>query len=63
MRNIEHFRKYTLGGLGVYGVEGDYDIQGVWLWRGTEVPEEWKEHPSYESFTFTKLDPKDPAHQ
>lgn len=35
----------------------------MWLWRGTEIPEEWKEHPSYDYFTFTKLDAKDPASQ
>ena len=28
----------------------------MWLWRGTEIPEEMKEHQSYESYKFTKLD-------
>lgn len=39
LRNLDHFRKYTFSVLGVYGVEGDYEIDGVWLWRGTEIPE------------------------
>ena len=56
IRNIEDFRKYSFGILGVYGDEGDLVIQGVWLWRGTEMPEEWKEHNSYEYFKFKKLD-------
>lgn len=56
IRNIEDFRKYAFGVLGVYGDEGDLVIQGVWLWRGTEIPEEWKEHNSYEYFRFKKLD-------
>jgi hypothetical protein len=33
------------------------------MWRGTEIPEAWKEHNSYEYFTFTKLDENDPAVQ
>lgn len=56
LRNIDHFRKYCFSVLGVYGVEGDYNIDGVWIWRGTEIPSEWKEHQSYDYFEFTKLD-------
>lgn len=63
LRNIDHFRKYCFAVHGVYGVEGNYEIDGVWLWRGTEIPEEWKEHQSYDYFTFNKLDVKDPAVQ
>jgi len=63
LRNIDHFRKYCFAVHGVYGVEGNYEIDGVWLWKGTEIPEEWKEHQSYDYFTFNKLDPKDPAVQ
>jgi elongation factor 1-gamma len=63
LRNIEHFRKYTYAVLGVYGVEGDFNIDGFWLWRGTEIPEEWKGHPSYDYFTFTKLDAHDVVNQ
>ena len=33
------------------------------MWRGTEIPEAWKEHNTYEYFTFTKLDENDPAVQ
>lgn len=39
LRNLDHFRKYSFAGFGVYGNEGNYDIKGVWLWRGTEIPE------------------------
>lgn len=45
--------------MGVYGVEGDYEIEGAWLWRGTEIPKEWTEHQSFQYFEFKKLDPKD----
>jgi len=50
LRNIDHFRKYTFAVLGVYGVDKAYEIRGIWLWRGTEIPEEWKEHQSYDYF-------------
>lgn len=42
IRNLDHFRKYAFGVLGVYGDEGDLVIKGTWLWRGVEIPEEWK---------------------
>ena len=61
IRNIEDFRKYAFGVLGVYGDEGDLVIHGTWLWRGTEIPEEWKEHNSYEYFKFRKLDTSNEA--
>ena len=33
------------------------------MWRGTEIPMEWKDHPSYDYFTFNKMDPKNQADQ
>ena len=56
VRNLDHFRKYAFGAFGVYGVEGNFDIKGVLMWRGTEIPTEIKEHQSYDSYKFTKLD-------
>jgi elongation factor 1-gamma len=47
----------------VYGVENNYEIDGLWMWRGTEIPMEWKEHQSYDYFTFTKLDQRNEADQ
>ena len=35
LRNIEHFKKYSFAMHGVYGVEGNFEIDGVWMWRGT----------------------------
>jgi hypothetical protein len=42
VRNLYHFRKYCFGVLGVYGVEGAYEIRGVMFWRGTELAAEIK---------------------
>ena len=40
LQKLDGFRKYCFAVHGIYGVEGDYDIKGVWMWRGTELPEE-----------------------
>jgi len=50
------FRKYSFGVINVVGKDKSYDIQGVWMFRGGELPQEIKEHPSYEYYTFKKLD-------
>ena len=63
LRNLDHFRKYTFAVLGVYGVEGNYEIEGAWMWRGTDIPLEWKEHQSFEYFNFTKLDHNNEEHR
>jgi elongation factor 1-gamma len=56
VRNLDHFRKYCFAAFGVYGVEGDYDIRGVFFWRGTEIPFEVSDHQSGDYYKFTKLD-------
>ena len=43
---------------GVYGDEPNLEIRGVWLWRGTGIPNEMKEVPSFEFHTVDKLDIK-----
>ena len=40
LQKLSEFRKYTFAAHGIYGVEGDYDIKGVWMWRGNGIPEE-----------------------
>jgi elongation factor 1-gamma len=40
LQKLAEFRKYTFAAHGIYGVEGDYDIKGVWMWRGVGIPEE-----------------------
>jgi len=50
------FRKYSFGAFDVVGENKNYDIQGVWMYRGQEIPQEMKEHPSFEYHTFKKLD-------
>lgn len=40
LQKLDCFRKYSFSVHGIYGVEGDFDIRGCWMWRGTEIPEE-----------------------
>jgi len=56
LQRLEHFRKYAFAVHGVYGDEPNLEIRGLWVWRGTEIPNEIKEHDSYDFHKFTKLD-------
>jgi len=56
LQKIDNFRKYAFSVHGVYGDEGNYEIRGLWMWRGTDVAPQLKEHDSYEYHTFKKLD-------
>ena len=60
LQKLDNFRKYAFAVHGVYGVEGDYKVRGVWMWRGTEIPEEMKEHDSFPYYTVRKLDIEKP---
>jgi len=61
LQKLDPFRKYTFSVHGVYGEEGNYEIRGVWMWRGLDVPQEIKEHDNYEYMTIKKLDVNNPA--
>ena len=60
LQKLDSFRKYCFAVHGVYGSEGDYEVRGVWMWRGTEIPAEIKEHDNFEYMTIKKLDPSKP---
>lgn len=55
LSRLEHFRKYSYAVHGVYGTEPNLEIRGVWMWRGTEIPFEVTDHPSYEYNKYTRL--------
>jgi elongation factor 1-gamma len=61
LQKVDSFRKYAFAAHGVYGVEGEYEIRGVWMWRGTEIPEEMQSHDSFPFMTIKKLDPSNEA--
>jgi len=56
LQKLDPFRKYTFSVHGVYGEEGDYEIRGVWMWRGTDIPQEIREHDNFDYMTIRKLD-------
>ncbi|KAJ1610383.1 elongation factor EF1-gamma [Cryptosporidium canis] len=51
-----NFRKYSFGVINIVGEGNNFDYQGVFMFRGADIPEEMQSHPSFEYHTFTKLD-------
>ena len=59
LNRAEHTNKYCFGRIGVFGEEPNLDIKGVWLMRGTELPDGLvKEHPQFEYYKTRKMDPR-----
>ena len=59
MSRAQHTSKYTFGRMAVLGEEPDLQIMGVWLMRGTELPDGLtKEHSQFEYYFSKKLDPR-----
>jgi len=59
LSRAEHTFKYCFGRHAVLGKEGTLQIMGVWLMRGTELPDGLvKEHPQFEYYNTRKLDPR-----
>ena len=56
LQKCDALRKYAFAVHGVYGVENDYKVRGVWMFRGLEIPQEMKDNDLYEYITFKKLD-------
>jgi elongation factor 1-gamma len=57
LQKLEKFRRYTFSAFGVYGTVPNLEVEGVWMWRGLDIPQEMKEHDSFDFVTFKKLDP------
>lgn len=55
---LEASRKYIFGSASVYGENNASVIQGVFVIRGQEFEPVFDVAPDYESYEFTKLDPK-----
>lgn len=55
---LEASRKYIFGCASVYGVTNDSIIKGAFVIRGQEAEPAFDVAPDYESYAFTKLDPK-----
>ena len=57
---LEAARKYAFGSLLVLGTDNNNSIAGYFVYRGSDIPDVVKDCPDYESWTFTKMDIKDP---
>ena len=57
LQKCHALRRYAFAAHGVYGVEDDYKIRVVWMFRGKEIPQEMKDNYLYEYIIFTKLAP------
>ena len=55
---LEASRKYIFGCASVYGVTNDSIIKGAFVIRGQEAQPAFDVAPDYDSYEFTKLDPK-----
>jgi elongation factor 1-gamma len=55
---LEASRKYLFGCASVYGTNNDSIIQGAFVVRGQDYKPVFDVAPDYESYEFTKLDPK-----
>jgi len=58
LSRAEHINKYAFARMGVFGEEPKLEIMGVWLLRGTEIPDGFKEHPQFEYYKVRKMDPR-----
>jgi elongation factor 1-gamma len=57
---LEASRKYLFGSMSVYGQSNDSVIRGAFMARGQESGPAFDVAPDWESYEFTKLDPKKP---
>lgn len=64
-QRIEKLRKNSFSNMGVYGVDGNNIIAGIWFWKGQELVfplcQDWT--TDYESYTWTKLNPDNAEHK
>lgn len=51
-------RRHALGVFDVVGEEPEFEIMGVFMWRGTGIIHPMEEHPQFEYYNRRKLDIK-----
>jgi len=66
LQRCDELRRYGLGVMILAGNDEDappFEVSGVWIFRGSNVPQEMKENPDSEYYTFTKLDSNNSEHR
>jgi elongation factor 1-gamma len=65
LQRCDAVRKYGMGVMSIIGPnedDGPFEVQGAWLFRGPQVPDEMtKENPDAEYYTWKKVDPSNPS--
>ncbi|MBO1765039.1 hypothetical protein JQN64_28120, partial [Escherichia coli] len=60
-QRVDKLRKHAFASMCVFGEDNANCISGIWVWRGQELVfplcDDWT--VDYESYTWTKLDPKE----
>lgn len=56
LQRFDKFGKYSFGRMCVTGEEPSLEIEGVFMWRGTTIPQECIDHPQFEYYRPRKLD-------
>lgn len=57
-QRLEKLHKYAFGSMIIFGDEPTLTVSGVWVFRGTEVPEDMKACDDFEHYEWKKIDPE-----
>jgi elongation factor 1-gamma len=60
-QRLEKLHKYAFGSMIIYGEEPELAVSGVWLFRGSEIPEDMKLCDDAEHYNWAKLNADDSA--
>eukprot|EP00745_Piridium_sociabile_P042125 TRINITY_DN84386_c0_g1_i1.p1 TRINITY_DN84386_c0_g1~~TRINITY_DN84386_c0_g1_i1.p1 ORF type:complete len:149 (-),score=19.05 TRINITY_DN84386_c0_g1_i1:69-515(-) len=63
LQRCDKVRKHAFAVMSVVGEEDNFDIVGCFLFRGKDISNEMKEHPSYEFHKFDRVDINNPDHR
>jgi len=64
IQRSDDVRRYAFGAMVIAGKDEEeppFEVYGVWVFRGQGIPQEVKDNPDSEYYTWTKLDPSKPA--
>lgn len=53
---MDHLRKIAFGIMSIFGESNNNQIEGVFIFKGQELPAELMDVPDYESYTWTRMD-------
>jgi elongation factor 1-gamma len=55
LQRFDHFRKHCLARVCILNEEPKLEIEGVWCFRGNEIPFEMHDHPQFEYYETRKI--------